>query len=446
MRAARQGARNGAGGGKAGSVCSRAMVSQPSAPIPASLLDRARDRFDLTEPADQERLYALAERLLEEPETPRETLRAWARDPSVPLELKLAAKLVESRRVLLEFDAPVDLAVVFAMWGEQVRLRPRTAGNPHGEDLLRVKLDQLRWATQDTPARWRLYAVDDGCPHDSGRIAGEIAEAHPLAGQVRISHLADALPAEDGPLSGLASTEDSRKCGAVIHGCNQALSDGAEVVIYTDADNSVHLGQIGLLLEPYLRRGVLAVLGTRKHPEAILVKQEARWGVGIALLRHIQRCIGSALFTRGIQDTQAAFKLYERGLLQEILRRPTVYDFSFDTDWIAALIARNEPFETVPFAFIDSFEQSASITQGPMTTWFALLTGLAQAVVARGLPHDEAMVRVLREEIRCAEDLDRLIHHLPPELEGAADHELGSAERMPAEAVRAWIRQHMPQP
>ena len=37
------------------------------------------------------------------------------------------------------------------------------------------------------------------------------------------------------------------------------------------------------------------VLGNRKHPDAVLVKEEARWGIGIALLRHIQRMIGQAI-------------------------------------------------------------------------------------------------------------------------------------------------------
>jgi hypothetical protein len=411
-----------------------------AAAFPAPLLARARDRFDLTEPADQDRLYELAEALLEAPDVSRERLRASASDADVPLELKLAAKLVESRRILSEFDTPLELGVVFAMWGEQQRLHPRSQDNPHGEDLLRVKLRQLDWAARDTPIQWRLYAVDDGCPHGSGRIAREIADGHPLGERVRVSFLAEALPADGGPLAGLASADDSRKGGAVIHGCSQALAEGAAAVIYTDADNSVHLGQIGLLLEPHVLRGLRVVLGTRKHPDAVLVKQEARWGVGIKLLRHMQRRIGEAIFARGIQDTQAAFKLYERSMLERILEQPTVFDFSFDTDWLAAILAWDEPFETVPFAFIDSFEQSASITQGPMTTWYALLTGLARAVRTRGLPHDEAMARVLDQEIHGAADLERLIHHQPPELENATDADLGDAERMPAEAVRAWIR------
>lgn len=153
-----------------------------------------------------------------------------------------------------------------------------------------------------------------------------------------------------------------------------------DVIITTDSDNSVHLGQIGLLLQKFLRNQTRAVFGDRKDPDAILVKQENRWGIGIKLLRHMQRMIGEAIFSKGIFDTQAAFKLFQCDFLEKIIQHPTVYDFSFDTDWIAATIAFREPFEKVPFAFIDSFAESASITQGPMTTWEILLKGLVKQV------------------------------------------------------------------
>ncbi len=69
---------------------------------------------------------------------------------------------------------------------------------------------------------------------------------------------------------------DSRKGGAVILGCMAALNDDMDAVIYTDADNSVHLGQIGLLLQEHIDKRRRVVLGNRKHPDAVLVKQESR--------------------------------------------------------------------------------------------------------------------------------------------------------------------------
>lgn len=146
-------------------------------------------------------------------------------------------------------------------------------------------------------------------------------------------------------------------------------------------------------------------------------------------------------FARDMRDTQAAFKLYEANLLQEIITTPSVYDFSFDTDWILATIAQGEPFAQVPCAFIDSAAESASITQGPMTTWETLLKGLATAVRARGVEHNEEMVRVLDEEIYDYRDLDLFINHLPTQLEKAADQDLGDPAIMSPAAVQAWIQQ-----
>lgn len=406
------------------------------------ILRSARHSFDLTDPEDRESLTQLASALLDADDLDLVRLGDVARVPEAPLELKLAAKLVASRRWLVSNTRPVRIGVVFAMWGEHRRLLPRTDGNPNGEDSLRVKLAQLDWATADTTVDWRLYAVDDGCPHGSGSLAREIAGEHPASGRVGVLDLADVLPAESGPLSGLASADDSRKAGAIILGCMLALSDGADAVVYTDADNSVHLGQLGLLLRPWIDDGAPVVLGNRKHPDAVLVKQEARWGVGIVLLRHMQRMVGRAIYGRGILDTQAAFKLFSRDVLRGILRRPTVYDFSFDTDWILSSIAQGAEPVQVPFAFIDSAAESASITQGPMTTWEALLKGLVAAVRRHGVAHDEEMARVLDEEVHSAADLERIIDTLPPALANAPADRLGDPALMSAAEVRDWLRNH----
>ncbi len=251
-----------------------------------------------------------------------------------PLEFKLAVKLVNSRQYALSVQRPINIGVVFAMWGEQNRLLSKSDTNPNGEDSLRTKIAQLDWITSDTLIDWTLYAVDDGCPHDSGKIAKEISNTHPLGEKVKVLLLNEAVPTDSGPLQELKSANDSRKAGAVILGCMQAISEGKDAVIYTD-----------------------------------------------------------------------------------------------------------ESFAKVPFAFIDSFTESASITQGPMTTWEALLIGLVKAVRRHGVPHNKGMARVLDEEIRSSADLDLLIHHLPPELTNVDAKGIGNPTVMSPEAVQAWIKQ-----
>ena len=409
------------------------------------LISAARTEFDLTDPSHQESVLQLAERFLQElaeGSEAGEDLKNKLRAEGVPMEARMAGLLAGSRKWMLENQQARKIAVVFAMWGEQNRLQPKSEDNPNGEDSLVAKLEQLEWAAKDSKIDWHLYAVDDGCPHGSGEIARRVASEHPLGDKVSVLSLADALPASDGPLHDLASADDSRKAGAIILGAMGAINDGSDAVIYTDADNSVHLGQIGLLLQPYIDSGVPVVLGDRKHADSVLVKEGARWGIGIKVLRHMQRMIGHAVFSQGILDTQAAFKLYDSSLLKEIIAEPTVYDFSFDTDWILAALKRGVDIRQVPFAFIDSAAESASITQGPMTTWETLLFGLEKQVRKYGFAEGDAaaMGEVLREEIKDYRDLEKVIDHLPPELEAAGEEDFGNPAVMSADAMRSWLR------
>lgn len=414
----------------------------PENPSLESLIAGARCDFDLTR-ADNQKSVSLLSEALERfgKDEVRDAINTLGDD--APLEAGIAALLARSRQWMSTHSPEIELGIVFAMWGEQNRLRPAGPNNPNGENSLGTKLEQLAWATKDTPGvRWKLYAVDDGCPHGSARIASEIANSHPLGDRVRVLSLADALPSDTPPLRNLQSADDSRKGGAIILGAMTAVEEGARAVIYTDADNSVHLGQIGLLLEPYLTRGTPVVLGDRKHADSVLVKDAARWGVGIAILRHMQRMAGREIFSRGILDTQAAFKLYDADVLSRIIQSPSVYDFSFDTDWILAALAAGESIEQVPFAFIDSFAESASITQGPMTTWETLLFGLCTAVKRHGFAKGPAaeMISVIEDEIQGHEDLEKIINLIPHELKGASDSDFGSPDVMSPASLRTWLQ------
>ncbi len=395
---------------------------------------------DLTLVEDHRRVRRIADQLLARTggEPTDETLPHLAADHDAPLDARVAAMLARSKATIGRGGIRGDVAVIFAMWGEHHRLRPRSAENPAGEDSLRVKLDQIDWLLAGSDVSWRLLPVDDGCPHDSAGIATEMADQHRLGDRVSVLSLGDALPADDGPLAGLVSTDDSRKGGALVHGALHALDHGADAIVFTDADTSVDLGQLGLLLGPWAG-GAPVVLGDRKSGGAVLVKQEDRWGPGIVVLRHLQRMVGHAIFSRGILDTQAAFKLYDRSAAETILAGASVYDFSVDTDWILGAIQAGLDIRRVPFAFIDSFAESASIAQGPMTTWESLLVGLVTAVRARDAEHDEAAARVIDTYAR-ADTLDLVVAHVPPELDGVDPGRLGDPDLMPADQVAAWIR------
>ena len=402
-----------------------------------AIAERGTDDIDLTHPASQPRVRELADALLDADPDPA-ALRALGRDPDVGIDVRVATRLAESRRLVTEGPLDVgEIVVQCAMWGEQRRLRPRDDDNPLGEDALRVKLDQLGWLLSDTPVRWRLQAIDDGCPDGSADVAERMAADHDLGDRVQVLRLADALPADSGPLTGLADVDSSRKGGAMILGAHTAMEAGAGAVVLTDADTSVDLGQLGLLLAPFVA-GAQVVIGDRKHQDSVLRKAEARWGPGIVVLRHMQRMVGRALFSRGLRDTQAAFKLYGRDALADILEAPSTFGFSFDSDWLYGALRGGHDIAATPFAFVDSFAESASITQGPMTTWESLLVGLTASARARGVDHDEQMAAVI-DDYASADVLDIVVQQIPPQLENVEPADLGERTVMSPADLRAWL-------
>lgn len=74
-----------------------------------------------------------------------------------------------------------------------------------------------------------------------------------------------------------------------------------------------------------------------------------------------------------------------------------------------------------------------------------MLFGLEKQVRRYGFSTGDAaeMSEVLREEISGHKDLEKLINHLPPELEAAGEDDFGNTEVMTPLALRRWIRQRL---
>ncbi len=392
--------------------------------------------FDIGSSEDQTRVWDLADAVLDSNPTVDAIVEESRRCDAI--DMALALMLARSKIAVRELGWSGRIGVVFAMWGEQQRLAPRSADNPTGEAALTTKLNQLAWLFDGSGIDWFLIAVDDGDPLDSASVASREASRHELGDRVTVLRLSQTIPTDEGPLAALENVDDSRKGGAIILGAQHAMNQDSDAVVVTDADNSVHLGQVGLLLKPFVLDDAAAVIGDRKHEDSRLVKAEARWGPGIVVLRHMQRMAGRALFGSGLRDTQAAFKLYDRRALDAILSAPSTFGFSFDSDWLYATIAAGYRIERVPLAFIDSFEESASITQGPMTTWESLLTGLVAAARARGVDHDEEMAAVV-DDYANVETLEQIIEAVPDALAGVADAAIGERATMEPGELRAWI-------
>ncbi|MEM9134140.1 MAG: hypothetical protein AAGA59_12680 [Actinomycetota bacterium] len=261
---------------------------------------------------------------------------------------------------------PVHLSVVWAMYGETGRIRPREE-HPHGEDFLRVKTAQLDWLIDGLPgATWSIVAVDDGCPDvpSSAEVMAEVAtaEGYPRSGDgaVRVLRLAEEIgrgrsisPAFDR----LRSADESRKGGSILVGLASAVEtgprrrragEGAHVVCYTDADLSANLAQLGALTAPVVAgRGAVAGLGQRYGlAEAVLVKADGpcsepsstggKPDKAIILFRHMVRALLIPDLAH-VLDTQAGFKAVDAGALEPVLARMSSFDETFDVELLIHL-------------------------------------------------------------------------------------------------------------
>lgn len=82
-----------------------------------NIISHSNDSFDLTCENDQKELLLLAEKLLSFSMISVSEYKEFIELESPPLMFKLAVKLVESRRLIMNISTPLTVGIVFAMWG-----------------------------------------------------------------------------------------------------------------------------------------------------------------------------------------------------------------------------------------------------------------------------------------------------------------------------------------
>lgn len=401
------------------------------------LYDTASANVDLASTKQHSRLYRLSDQLMDCQSRQR---REMASDPQAAAEFRMASLLLDSRAAVHAVSQPLKVAVVFPMWGEHARLQPPCENNPDGEDTLRIKLDQLNWLFDRSLIDWQLYAIDDGCPWQSGEIAADIGRTHPHGDRLTVAWLEQQLPTFNSALRRLKSAGNSRKGGAIIHGCELALADGADAVVYTNADNATHLGQIGLLLESFTD-GFDIVIGNREDPASGSAEQVIIQGDGNRFLQHIHYMIGQDLYDKGIRDIHSPFKLYSRAALQHIFQQPLVFDHSFDTDWLLAGVSAGYSFQTRPFSFVSSVTDAHSLKHQHVTHCYDRLKGLVTQVRTHDVSFNKELCAVIDRHIHAPSDLEALVGYLPEQLNGVADTTLGNPALMSPPEIERWILQ-----
>ena len=98
-----------------------------------TLFANAKTKFDLTEPADQESLYALTSALLELPDLMPDALQEAARRADAPLEFRLAAKLVDAWKYVLRAERPLNPSPAPPITAHQ--MRPSSSPSIHNSSF-----------------------------------------------------------------------------------------------------------------------------------------------------------------------------------------------------------------------------------------------------------------------------------------------------------------------
>ena len=277
----------------------------------------------------------------------------FSRRDEVPLMLHLAIKLARSRLVCAEIARPLRVSVVFAMYKEHNRILPAER-HPHGEDFLVRKVAQMDRLLSDVPQiEWQLIAVDDGCPEGSGRLAEEIIEQQGLGQWARVLYLEEAIRDRLPVTSPMTSTAESQKGGAIAYGMWDASQSPHpnHVVVFTDADLSTHLGQVGLLLE-VIESGADVAIGSRREPESVVVKAGGRNSRGKLFIYLWKRLLEPLGY---IVDTQCGFKAFTGDAVRSLVGDLHEKRFAIDLELLLrSELRRPGSIEKVPIAWIDS--------------------------------------------------------------------------------------------
>ena len=284
---------------------------------------------------------------------------SYSSDPAIPLAFKIAIKLAKSKKYIGQFDEQAHVSVVIALYKEHNRIK-LSRQHPHGEDFLRVKVHQLNWLFEDAPNySWDLTLVDDGCPNGSGEIAQEIVSEAGYR-NVDVLFLADAIE-EGAPVAAeLDDPSDSQKGGSILYGMYHASREDKEnhVVLYTDADLSTHLGQVGLLTKPILEEGFLAAIGSRREEHSVVIKKSARNDRGKLFIYSWKRMLPEL---GHITDTQCGFKAFAGTIVQDIVAPSFEKKFAFDIELLLKTEnIKSKSIHRVPVAWIDSEAESTT--------------------------------------------------------------------------------------
>ena len=284
--------------------------------------------------------------------------------------------LAASKHLLETSKTSFHISVVWAMYNETARLKTKDQ-NEHGEDSLRIKIAQLNWLFKGIDnSSWDVIICDDGCPEtpSSSDIAQEIIDAEQYNSAVEIIKLQYAIDNKtyvNEHFKTIKSTSDSRKGGSILLGMHHAIHKNKtkenHIVMFTDADLSANLGQIGKLINPILIDNKSCTVGQRyglngsilvKETGAVTEPESTREKTGklLVLFRHFVR-VKLIPSLEHILDTQAGFKAFRADDLEEIIPDISSFQELFDIELLINIVNNQgkDSIDVMPILFTEDF-------------------------------------------------------------------------------------------
>jgi hypothetical protein len=281
------------------------------------------------------------------------------------LMIHLSIKLAKSKLAVQQNQNNVHFSVVFAIYKEHNRIKTAEE-HPHGEDFLMKKISQLEWLFEGKENfSWDMYVVDDGCPEHSGEIAQQILKERYKGNNVEVHFLKDAIAKMLPVTLPLHNTDESRKGGSIEYGMWLAVQKNkpGHIVFYTDADLSIHLGQVGLLIDTIQNKNCDSAIGSRREDTSVFIKKGVRNTRGKLFIYLWKRLIPQLNY---VVDTQCGFKSFTASTVKKIILGTIEKQFAFDIE----LLLKTETFRhlsigKVAIAGADSVEASTTTDLQP---------------------------------------------------------------------------------
>ena len=330
----------------------------------------------------------------------------------------VAIKIAKSKILIKNINKKISITIVFAIYNEHNRIQDSNS-HPNGENFIENKIEQLNWLFENASdlIDWKMIIVDDGCPNNSGLIAKNIIETKFKKYNIEVLFLENAIKENLEIANNLTSTNDSQKGGSIIYGMWKASKENSNsnhIIVYTDADLSIHLSQIGLLINDIVNSDVKVSIGSKREKKSVLLKSSSRNLRGMFFISLWKQLITDLKY---LNDTQCPLKAFRADLIHEIIEDNEESKFAFDIELLLKSqmnqINKNVPIiKSQPMAMIDSEAESTTTQLNPYLT---MLKAIAK-MYKKYLPFNEKSEKLANFlNLLDENDWKKLVDNIPKE-------------------------------